>query len=129
VTGVFDETINLDEPNEITPQNSLTSNGNGKIRNIFVAKYDLNGKYLGALMAGGMVRDEAVAIQISPDNNLYLTGYFVGRSNFDFKDNKNKTASVFSDDDFDIFLANMIKIWILYGLNHGEEKAMIIQRV
>ncbi|HQK58451.1 MAG TPA: hypothetical protein PLW91_01230 [Candidatus Pacearchaeota archaeon] len=116
VTGVFDGTINLDEPNEITPQNSLTSNGNGKTRNMFVAKYDLDGKYLGALMAGGMIRDEAVAVQISPDNNLYLTGYFVGRSNFDFKVNKNKTASVFSDDDFDIFLAKYDKdlnfIWV-----------------
>ena len=114
VAGIFDGTINLDEPNEITPDNSLTSNA--KIRNIFVAKYDSSGKYLKGISVGGSVQDEATALQIGTEGDIYLAGYFIGRSNFDFKNNKNKAASVFSDDDFDIFAAKYDRdfnfIWV-----------------
>ena len=103
LTGVFDDSVNLDDPNQSTPDNTFS--GRAKVRNIFVGKYTSDGTFLKGGILGGAVRDEASAIQISPEGDVYLTGYFLGRSNFDLKNSKNAKASIFSDDDFDIFLA------------------------
>lgn len=103
LTGVFDESINLDDPNQSTENNTFSSHP--KVRNVFLAKYSLDGTYLNGGVVGGAARDEASAIQINDEGDVYLTGYFIGKSNFDLKNDKNTKASIFSDDDFDIFLA------------------------
>lgn len=102
VVGVFDGTINLDEPNEMKTINSFSAIQNA--RNIFVAKYSADGNYLNGVATIGTTDDEVAGI-VANDNGVYMSGYFFGKSNFDFKNKNNKLSSISSGSDSDIFLA------------------------
>lgn len=50
---------------------------------IFIAKYDNQGKYIWSRRIGGLDEDKAQSIAIDKDNNLYITGTFQGIVDFD----------------------------------------------
>ena len=58
---------------------TLTSDGEG---DIFVAKYDGDGKILWARRAGGSSFDEGAGIAVDVSGNCYVTGYFSGTGTF-----------------------------------------------
>jgi hypothetical protein len=102
VSGVFDGTINLDEPNEMKPDNTFSAVQNA--RNIFIAKYSADGNYLNGIVTAGTTDDEAAGIT-ADSSGVYMSGYFFGKSNFDFKNKNNKVSLISSGSDSDIFLA------------------------
>jgi hypothetical protein len=106
-TGVFNGTINLDEPSLDTPENNFTSNLSS--RDIFVAKYDKDGNYLKGMSFGGSSRDEVMGVRVSFDENVYLVGSFIGQINLDSKNNKNKKTLIFSNGGRDSFLVKYDK--------------------
>jgi hypothetical protein len=56
--------------------------GKGSL-DIFLAKYDKDGKYLWAISIGGSELDAAYHLAIGPDNNVCMTGVFRGTVDFD----------------------------------------------
>jgi len=56
------------------------SNG---FRDIFLTKFDKDGNHLWAVTFGGSSDDEGHAVEIDPDGNVYVTGYFKGTVDFD----------------------------------------------
>jgi len=97
VTGYFGETASF---GSIT----LTSIGSW---DIFVAKLDSNGNWLGAIKAGGTIWDWGQSIAIDSEGNSYVTGFFEGSASFG---NITLTSSGSSD----IFVA---KAYIPYDSN------------
>lgn len=82
VTGGFIGTANF---GDTVPEFSLTSMG---LLDIFVAKYDATGTPLWGFSIGGVaggpgINDEGVSIAVSPEGNLFVTGYFQGTADFD----------------------------------------------
>ncbi|MBI4661893.1 MAG: immunoglobulin domain-containing protein [Verrucomicrobia bacterium] len=73
VTGSFTGTATFD-------QTSLTSSGSS---DLFVAKYDGNGRLVWAKRAGGSQGDSGSSIALDQDGNLFLTGGFSGLARFD----------------------------------------------
>ena len=94
---------------------SYTNNG---FYDIFIAKYDPQGKCIWAQRAGGDDDEHAAGIISDNDDNCYVTGYFTGPANFG-------TDSLLSLGDHDIFIAKYDKngncLWVkqaghwLYG--------------
>ena len=63
----------------------LTSIG---LKDIFVAKYDANGRFLwhfsiGGTLGGPGLDDEGLAISVSDEGHIYVAGYFQGEADFD----------------------------------------------
>lgn len=74
----------------------LTSFGD---RDIFISKYDSNGKFLWVKQAGGEKIDECKAIDVTPEGDFYITGFFGEKVKFD-------TTTVTSSGDYDIFFSH-----------------------
>ena len=72
VTGYFADTAKFGTT-------KLTSYGG---RDIYIAKYDLNGKFLWAKNAGGTGDDFGQGISIDANGNSYITGYFTNTAKF-----------------------------------------------
>ncbi len=60
--------------------NSLTSNGS---RDMFLSKYDLDGNYIDAFSMGSNSFDAIYKLINDTQNNLYITGTFLGAVDFD----------------------------------------------
>ncbi|MDD5569257.1 MAG: hypothetical protein PHG23_02485 [Candidatus Pacebacteria bacterium] len=125
--GVFDDSINMDEPAERTPENTFKSNV--KSRDIFIAQYDSSGQYIKGAVIGGMGRDEVRGIRAGSDGSLYITGSFIGSASFDFKQSKNSGAIILSGDDRDAFLAKYDKdlnfIWVKKWGGEGSDEPAV----
>lgn len=50
---------------------------------IFVAKYDWNGDYVWAMGMGSSINDQAAALVLDKDQNVFVTGYFNNTVDFD----------------------------------------------
>jgi hypothetical protein len=100
--GVFDGTINLDEPNSGNTLNTFTSKNNS--RDIFIAVYNELGEYQKGFILGDTGDDEVQGLIINPDKEIYLAGSFSGKTNFDLKDKTNKKTIFSSNGNFDAFL-------------------------
>src|SRR5690606_29962600 len=72
VTGLFTGTVDFD-PSAATA--NLVSAGSN---DMFVAKYDPNGKYIWAKRVGGPGVDAGYGIQSDAAGNTYIAGYFAG---------------------------------------------------
>lgn len=83
ITGYFRDTADFDPGPGIV---NLISAGSGS-RDIFFAKYDLNGNYLWANRIGSASSsEEGTAIAVSNNSSnlgVYITGEFIGTSDFD----------------------------------------------
>lgn len=102
LTGSFIGTADFDGgPGQMT----LTSVG---LKDIFIAKYDATGMLGWAINIGGIgggpgLDDEGLALTISDDGHLYVTGYFQGTADFD---SGGATASLTSAGFRDAFIAS-----------------------
>lgn len=76
-SGYFLGNIDIDPGTGTT---SLTSAGGG---DLFISKLDAMGDYIWGLNMGDTGNDEAVSIQVDADENVYATGYFNDRVDFD----------------------------------------------
>ncbi|MFA5013190.1 MAG: hypothetical protein WC520_01360 [Candidatus Paceibacterota bacterium] len=129
VAGVFDGTVNLNEPNEQTPENTFTSNSGS--RDIFIAKYDAYGQYLKGTIIGASSTDEVQGIRVGTDGNIYITGYFSNKTDFNAKNQKNKTAIVLSSGGTDAFLAKYDKefnsLWVRKWGNESDDEVAAME--
>ncbi|HRG01014.1 MAG TPA: T9SS type A sorting domain-containing protein [Bacteroidia bacterium] len=76
-TGVFQSTADFDPGTSIY---NLTSTGGS---DVFISKLDSTGRFVWARKIGGTSTDLANSISIDASNNIYITGYFWGTSDFD----------------------------------------------
>jgi alpha-tubulin suppressor-like RCC1 family protein len=76
-TGYFNDTADFD-PGAST--NNLTSAG---VNDIFVSKLDSSGNFVWAKRLGGTAADVGRSIAVDSSGNVYTTGYFIGRADFD----------------------------------------------
>ncbi|MCB0408607.1 MAG: SBBP repeat-containing protein [Flavobacteriales bacterium] len=83
----------------VTGGPSLTSNGND---DIFLSKYDASGTHQWSFSLGGPSLDQAFSVATDQNNNVFITGYFIGTVDFDPSGN---TANLTSAGAEDIFLA------------------------
>lgn len=77
ITGYFFNTADFDPSANVA---NLISKGSS---DIFVAKYDVNGNYLWANGFGSMSPDIGYSITLDASNNVYITGDFYGKVDFD----------------------------------------------
>lgn len=91
-TGVFQSTADFDPGASIY---NLTSVGGS---DVFISKLDSTGSFVWARKIGGTSTDLANSISIDASNNIYITGYFWGTSDFDPSNTVyNLTSSGLSD--------------------------------
>ncbi len=69
---------------------------------IFVAKYDANGNYIWAFAAGGTNYESPTSIRTDSQNNIYITGGFMGTVDMD---PATPLALLYSAGVYDIFIA------------------------
>ncbi len=93
MTGSFQDSLGL------IGGGFINSNG---FDDIFVAKYTSAGTYQWGFAMGGFNIDQGQAITTDLDNNVYVTGYFVGTVDFD---PSGSTADLTSAGGDDIFIA------------------------
>ncbi|HSD13510.1 MAG TPA: T9SS type A sorting domain-containing protein [Flavobacterium sp.] len=96
VSGFFNGTVDMDPSSAAV---NLTSAGG---RDIFVAKYDVNGNYLWAKAMGGMSNDEPMLLALNNVGELYMTGYFQNTADFE---SASDCGSLTSLNGADFFLA------------------------
>lgn len=99
-SGYFSESISFDPTSDTT---KLTSAGG---EDIFIAKYDSKGTYQGAIQAGGPGNDRVSSIGLQGSSDVYITGSFEEKANFDPKG----TAELESKGGADIFIAKYTSI-------------------
>lgn len=98
ITGYYASTANFDIQGGNT---SYTSAGS---RDLFLAKYDIFGQLLWVKSVGGVGVDEARAICIDLNNNIWITGQFTGTVDFDPSANTANLSATQSGD-ADMFVA------------------------
>jgi len=74
VTGVFNDTATFDSTQQISSQG---------FNDLFLAKYDSNGKLIWVRGAGGAGDDGASDVTTDGDGNIFICGYFSGIADFD----------------------------------------------
>ena len=79
LTGYFNGTVDFD-PAPATNTFNLTTTGG---REIYVVKLDITYNLVWAKKMGGTQSDEAYAITLYDDGNIYTTGVFIGTADFD----------------------------------------------
>ena len=80
IAGWFRKPLVLGTPgSQITLTSSAGQDG-------FIAKYDSNGQLLMAYPLGGPYKDEVLTLSFDQDDNLVLSGRFIGEVDFDFSD-------------------------------------------
>lgn len=77
VTGYFTGTIDFDPGVGVF---NLSSIGG---QDIYVYKLDLNGNFVWVRQMGSSDRDVGTSIELDANNNIYITGYFSGTTDFD----------------------------------------------
>ncbi|MBK9249556.1 MAG: SBBP repeat-containing protein [Ignavibacteria bacterium] len=97
LAGIFEGTVDFDPNAGSLP---LTSAGGD---DMFIAKYDTNGTIIWAKRVGGTSKDTPNDITIDSDNNILLSGNFLGTA--DFNPNPSVTNNLTSVGASDIVLA------------------------
>jgi hypothetical protein len=75
-TGFFSGTIDIN-PGDVVFE--FISNGSN---DIFVQKLDNDGNFIWAKRIGNVEQERAASLKLDASNNLYITGYFVGTTDF-----------------------------------------------
>jgi len=96
VVGTFTGTADFDPSEAIV---NLTSAGE---EDVFLAKYDANGKYIYACVIGGIQNDNCTALAVDRYGNAYISGVFEEKISFT---STKKTIKKISAGDFDGFIA------------------------
>ena len=100
---------------------SLTATGGSGDEDIFLVKYDSSGNFVWKTSAGGTGFDQARAITVDAENNIYVTGIISDTAAFD------DTTEVISFGDFDMFIAKYDSsgqlIWAAGAGSEGEDGA------
>lgn len=79
--------------------------GNGEIDG-YLARLDNNGNLIWMLNFGGAGQDEALAVEVGMDGNIYVAGYYFGQAVFSgFNNNGSVTLTSESGSNMDIYLA------------------------
>ncbi len=78
--GIFSGTVDFDPG---VGEAFLSVSGFRYTRDIFILKTDQNGKFIWAKQMGGKEDDYGNSISLDADGNIYLTGVFNGKSDFD----------------------------------------------
>ncbi len=74
IAGYFSSTVNFDPSSTVTPCSTcLSEKGN---KDIFIGKYNLNGKLVWIKQIGGSKEDNAKQLDIDKYKNIYLVGTF-----------------------------------------------------
>ena len=119
ITGDFRGVVDFD-PSGST--NFVTSSG---IRDIFIAKYTTQGQFVWANKIGGTGDDQASAITLDNNNEVFVAGYFNGSMTL----SNSKTFT--SAGNTDIILARyasdgLLKYAVCYGGGNGDEAIGLI---
>jgi hypothetical protein len=119
ITGNFRGVVDFD-PSGST--NFVTSSG---IRDIFIAKYTTQGQFVWANKIGGTGDDQATAITLDNNNEIFIAGYFNGSMTL----SNSKTFT--SAGNTDIILARYdsegsLKYAVCYGGGNGDEAIGLI---
>ncbi len=79
IAGYFSSKVNFDPNSTLTSNlNTLTEKGN---KDIFIGKYNLNGKFVWIKQIGGAKEENAKQLEIDKYNNIYLVGSYNTISN------------------------------------------------
>ncbi|MBO9633248.1 MAG: SBBP repeat-containing protein [Chitinophagaceae bacterium] len=95
--GMFNGTVDFDPGAGVT---ELTSAGSG---DIYLAKFDVNGNFLGARSYGGTGNDIGQKLKLDSKGNVYLAGQY-GSAQLSF-DLKGTPVTFNNEGDMDVFLA------------------------
>lgn len=100
--GNISGTIDLD-PSANTANINCVSNSN----DIFFAKYNANGNYVWGKTITGTQAKTITAMNIDPNGNMYVAGYFSGTVDFDPSANTAESTATFSTDTnfYNLFIA------------------------
>ncbi len=101
VTGYFFGTADFATTGTVPAE--LVSNGG--ISDIFLAKYDNNGNYIWAKGLGGLGRDEGNGIAVDAAGNVYVTGYHIGKADFNPATGAADTFYLYGNSSSDVFVA------------------------
>jgi hypothetical protein len=97
-TGYFEWTVDFNPGSGVF---NLTSDGG---RDVFVTKLDANGNFVWAKRFGGAGNDDCFAITVDSSNNIYTTGYFYNKVDFD---PGNDTFNLTSIGEWDVFISKL----------------------
>jgi len=93
IAGEFEDSIDFGFPSGGT----LISAGE---YDLFLTQFDTHGNFLFAKRAGGIENDRMKDISTDLQNNIFLTGFFYGTSNFDFDGGNDELDSLGYSDTF-----------------------------
>ncbi|MEP6724691.1 MAG: SBBP repeat-containing protein [Bacteroidota bacterium] len=79
-TGSFPGTVDFDPGPGVF---NMTATGNLGAIDIFISKLDTDGNFVWAKQIGGAYTEVAYAITVDAAENVYTTGYYTGRADFD----------------------------------------------
>ena len=98
---------------------SLTPTGGAGDEDVFLVKYDSEGNYIWKTSAGSIEFDQARALSLDSDNNIYLSGVFSDTATFD------STDQIISHGLSDAFLAKYDStgkiLWVRGAGSSGED--------
>jgi len=97
-SGYFEWTVDFNPGSDVF---NLTSDGG---RDVFVTKLDANGNFAWAKRFGGKGTDDCFSIAVDSSNNIYTTGYFYNKVDFD---PGNDTFNLTSIGKWDVFISKL----------------------
>lgn len=119
VAGYFTATVDF---NPAAGVNNLTSVGN--VDN-FVAKYDANGNYVWAFSFGSLGVDIPHSVSVDSQNNIVVTGYFSGTTDFDPSPNVvNRTSAGSRDYYIAKYSASGAFLWVVAFGNTDDDQGL-----
>jgi hypothetical protein len=99
IAGYFEGAVNFNP----LGQKVLTSAG--RWSDVFLAKYDSSGQFIWLRQMGGVSKEVCNDMALDAQGNIYLTGYFEGKANF----NRAGNSTLEAIGDKDIFLVKYAK--------------------
>lgn len=94
ILGEFQGTVDFDPSGNTS---NLTSAGD---YDAFLSKFDTNGNFIWAKQLGGSQTDRATSLDFDSNNDVYLSGWFMGTADFDPSANTYNLTSVGHYDSF-----------------------------
>lgn len=114
ITGKFARTVDF---NPDSGSNTLTSSGSSGNPNVpppppdaFVAKYTSSGSYVWAKHFGNSSGDEGLSVACDANGNVYSTGFFAGRVDFNPATGGGNTYNLTSKGGNDIYISKLSAI-------------------
>jgi Beta-propeller repeat len=101
ITGVFSNITDFD-PSPTGTANLVSTNGGA---DIFISKLDSSGSFVWAKAMGGDSYDNVTSIAVDVDDNVYTTGHFSGKADFD--PSPTITNNLISVGNYDIFISKL----------------------